>query len=90
MTKAYFVYILRSMKNGRLYTGSTDNVDKRLGEHNEGHNAAARYTRPYSLLHVERFPSRIEAVQRERYLKTGKGRRDLEQILSSKTTFAGS
>jgi putative endonuclease len=77
----FFVYILRSEKNGRLYTGSSDNVEKRLGEHNAGRSKATRYIKPFKLLYKEEFATRAEAVRRERLLKTGKGREELAAIL---------
>ncbi len=80
----FFVYVLKSQKNGRLYTGSTDNVERRLMEHNSGQSHATRHVRPFDLLHVESFQTRSQAVQRERVLKTGKGRDELEKILRNK------
>ncbi len=77
----FFAYVLRSKKNGRLYTGSTDNVQRRLEEHNSGHSKATRYIRPFELLHAEQFATRADAVQRERELKTGKGRDELRRLL---------
>ena len=74
----YYTYILRSQKNGRYYTGSTQNVEKRLSEHNAGASASTRYTRPFVLIHREAFPARRDAVRRERFLKTGVGRKWIE------------
>jgi putative endonuclease len=76
-----FIYVLRSLKNGRLYTGSTSDIQKRFAEHNAGVNKATRFTRPFELLHTESFATRAEAVQRERFLKTGLGRQELKKIL---------
>src|SRR5882672_8996040 len=78
-TFMYFVYILRSLKNKRFYTGSTDNVERRFAEHNSGRSKATRHVRPFELLHVERYSTRTEAVRRERLLKTGKGRNELKK-----------
>lgn len=75
----YYVYVLISRKNGRFYTGSTDHVNRRLAEHNEGRSAATRNTRPFDLLLVEAFETRKQAVQREQYLKTGLGRQELHR-----------
>lgn len=79
----YYVYVIRSLKNRRLYTGSTDNVKRRLYEHNSGLSKATKYTRPFELLHQEQYDSRSEAYRREMYLKTGKGREELKKILGS-------
>ena len=77
----YFVYILKSQKNGRLYTGSTNNLNDRLRRHNAGESKATRHTRPFDLLYYESFLSRTEAVRRERCFKTGKGREELAELL---------
>ena len=77
----YYVYVLRSLKNERLYTGSTDNLKRRLFEHNIGKSKYSRLTKPFKLLHYEEFLTRIEAVRREKYLKTGKGREELKRLI---------
>ncbi len=77
----YFVYVLRSLKNGRLYTGSTDNVARRISEHNSGKSKATRHTRPFELLYTESYNTRTEAYQREMFLKTGHGRQELKELL---------
>ena len=77
----YFVYVLKSSKNNRYYTGSTKDLRKRLKEHNSGKSAYTRLTRPFELIYYEKYPTRKEAVKREREFKTGKGREELKQIL---------
>lgn len=77
----YYVYILRSQKNGRLYTGSTNNLERRIFEHNSGKSQYTSLTRPFILLHFEMFSTNLEARKREKYLKTGKGRKEIEQLL---------
>jgi len=77
----YYTYILKSLKNDRYYTGSTDNLNKRLCEHNSGRSKYTRSTRPFKLMHYETFQSRAEAVQREKYFKTGKGREKFKKLI---------
>jgi putative endonuclease len=79
-TNMYYVYILKSLKDGKLYTGVTNNPDRRLQEHNSGKNSATRYRRPFILIHTECFVSKGKALQRERYLKTPKGSFEKFQI----------
>lgn len=79
----YYVYVLRSLKNAKLYTGSTNSIDKRLQEHNNGLSKATKYNRPFELLHLETFTNRSEAYNREMYLKTGKGREEVQKLLGS-------
>jgi putative endonuclease len=78
----YYVYVLRSEKNNRLYTGCTDNVARRVTEHNSGMSKATKYGRPYRLLYHEAAPTKEDALRREKYLKTGRGREELQQILA--------
>ena len=77
----FYVYVLRSLKNCRLYTGSTDNVERRLQEHNSGRSKATKYYTPFELVHQERYDNRRLAYRREMYLKTGKGREELKRLL---------
>jgi putative endonuclease len=70
---SYAVYILKSEKQGRYYIGSSSSVGTRLMVHN---SPSARWTKryqPWSVLHVEEFATRAEAVQRERFFKSLKG-----------------
>jgi len=70
----FFVYILKSLKNNRNYIGSTNNPERRLQEHNSGESKYTSLTRPFKLIHSEIFNTRDEAVKRELFLKSGKGR----------------
>ena len=76
----YHVYVLRSDKTGRRYVGSSQDPEKRLGEHNNGQSLATKHGVPWKLIHHEEFPTRAEAVRRERFYKTGKGREALDQL----------
>ncbi|MCX6762135.1 MAG: GIY-YIG nuclease family protein [Candidatus Moranbacteria bacterium] len=78
----FFVYILRSIKDGKLYIGQTNNLEDRLLRHNSGKVTATRNRRPLTITHQEEYPSRTEAMQREKYLKSLKG--DLERKLNIK------
>ena len=78
----YVVYVLRSLVNKRLYIGQTNNIDRRLLEHNEGHSHYTRLTKPFELVYREEFSTRSDAVNRELELKSGKGREWLKVILA--------
>ncbi len=80
----FFVYVLQSERTGRLYIGSTENLERRLAEHNTDLATATKNRGPWRLMHSEFFTTRKEAMARERYLKTGKGRAQLHGILSSR------
>jgi len=75
----YYVYVLKSIRNGRFYVGSTNNIQRRLLEHNNGKSKYTKLTKPFQLLHSEEFSIRYEAVKREMALKSGQGRQWLKQ-----------
>lgn len=67
----YFVYILRTSFN-TLYIGQTNNLEKRLKEHQSKGSKSAKYTRSFDscqLVYQEEYPTRLEAMRREYQLK---------------------
>ena len=70
----YFTYVLYSPGYDRIYIGQTDNPEKRLERHNLGLVKSTKAYRPWKLIHYESFPSRSEAVKREKELKSHQGR----------------
>ncbi|HTS16800.1 MAG TPA: GIY-YIG nuclease family protein [Verrucomicrobiae bacterium] len=76
---AYYVYVLRSQKSGRLYIGSSADPDARLKAHNAGRSQWSRRLRPWVRVRLEEHPNRQTAEKRERYLKSGWGRRWLSK-----------
>jgi putative endonuclease len=77
-----FAYILRSEVNGVLYKGSTEDLEARLTQHNSGMvNYTSKYM-PWKLIHFEAFDTRSEAMARERFFKSGRGRDWLKQHLA--------
>ena len=75
------VYVLRSLKNGRLYTGSTDDISRRVEEHSRGKTAYTRNAGPFELVYSEPATDRLAARRRERFLKSGQGREELKRLL---------
>jgi len=76
----FSVYVLRSKRTGRLYTGSTADLVRRLGEHNSGLSGSTKQGVPWELLHHEEYLTRADAMRRERELKSGKGRDELRRL----------
>ena len=66
----YFVYILYSKKDAKLYTGCTNNLRARVKKHNTGAVKATKLRRPLALIYKEEYTSKSEAFKRERFLKT--------------------
>ncbi|HOH84052.1 MAG TPA: GIY-YIG nuclease family protein [Bacteroidales bacterium] len=82
----YTVYVLKSLSTGKLYTGQTEDIKRRLNEHQTG-TGPVRYTKgrgPWELVYTEEYDERSQAMKREKYLKTGAGRDFLHRIIQSK------
>ena len=63
------VYIIKG-KDGKLYTGITNNLDRRLKEHNSGHGGRfTRFRGPFELCHAEEAATRSDALKREAEIK---------------------
>ena len=80
----FFVYVIRSEKDGRLYVGLTADVERRLDEHNSGTTQSTKFYRPWVLVKSEQFETRIAAREREKYLKSGFGKTYLKSLLRTK------
>lgn len=76
----YYVYLLQG-KNNNLYIGYTDNLKKRLEEHNRGLNFSTKPYRPWQLVFYEAYLNEKDAKRREKYLKTSQGSRLLKRML---------
>ena len=76
-TVMFYTYILKSKKNGRMYTGSTNDLRKRLSEHNRGLSGYTKRRGPFELIYYEACTEQVDARSRELYLKSGKGKRYL-------------
>lgn len=76
----YIVYILRSQKDGKRYIGITNNLERRLQEHNSGKTKSTKTRIPVDVIYIETYDSLREARLREKYLKTSAGRRYLKEI----------
>jgi putative endonuclease len=79
----YYVYILQSLKDGSLYTGYTSDLKRRFEQHNSGKSSATKPFRPYKLIFYEAFANRIDAKNREEYLKSGWGLKSIKTMLKN-------
>ncbi len=77
----FWVYVIQSEKDTWTYTDNTNNVKRRLCEHNMGKMNSTRHHRPFKLIYTEGFSSRREAVSREKFLKTGQGREFRKKLI---------
>ena len=77
----YWIYVLWSKKLKKRYVGSTGHLLKRVKEHNQGTNKFTSGGIPWVLKSSEQYPTRREARQREHYLKSGAGRKWLDECV---------
>ncbi len=77
----YYVYILRSEKDGNFYTGMTNDLQRRLHEHNGGFVNSTKARIPFELLYSETFVSREQARTKEKWFKSGGGREFRNSLL---------
>ena len=77
----YFVYILKSTKTKELYKGLTNNLERRIKEHNKDRAAGTRGKGFWKLVYYEKFNTLEKARIRERYFKSGIGREKLKNLI---------
>lgn len=78
----YYIYILKSVKTGRHYIGSTSNTENRLKKHNSHGNKSTKQGIPWILIYKEDFPTKQLAYKREREIKRHKGGQAFKKLLS--------
>ena len=81
----FYVYVLESESSDRLYTGHTKNIDERVNQHNSGKSRYTRGRGPWRLMFYEEYATRGEAMVREKFLKTGRGRDWIKSKLAGRT-----
>ncbi len=79
----YKVYVIKSEIDKRLYVGLTENIERRLKEHNNGKTRSTKGYIPWVLVYTEEINDRPEARIREKYLKFGSGKEYLKRIIGS-------
>ena len=77
----YYVYLLKSEKDGKFYTGSTDDLKRRIAEHEAGYVKSTVHRKPLKLIYYEACIDEDDARRRERYLKSGAGKKYLRNRL---------
>lgn len=81
LSSKYYIYTLLSLKDNKFYTGFTTDLKKRLTEHAKGLVTSTRLRRPFRLIHYEYFINIKDAKAREKFLKSGFGRKQLKIAL---------
>ncbi len=85
----FYTYILQSKKDKKLYTGFTNDLRKRFNEHNSGRNFSTKGRGPFELIYYEACINEQDARSREKYLKTGMGKRYLKNRLKCFLSLTG-
>jgi putative endonuclease len=85
----YYVYVMQSKKDKQLYTGFTRDLQNRLQEHNEGRVSSTKERGPFELIYYEACLNEQDALAREKYLKSGMGKRYLKNRLKRFLSLMG-
>jgi putative endonuclease len=75
----YYVYVIKSLKDGKIYVGHTNDLRERIEEHNKGTVKSTHGRRPLKLIYYEASNILRDAIEREKSLKTGFGRAYLKR-----------
>jgi len=81
--KQYFVYVLKSSTDGKFYIGCSDDVERRIKEHNSGYTRSTKGRGPFVLLGQKGYDSRKEALEAEKWLKRQKDRKAIIRFLKT-------
>jgi putative endonuclease len=79
----FFVYAISSLCRNYIYVGMTDNLERRVQQHNLGNEKTTKPYLPYILLYSESLENRSDARIREKYWKSGTGKRKLRKMRES-------
>src|SRR3989344_5718112 len=83
IARMYYVYVLKSLRDGELYIGRTNDLKRRLKEHNGGESFATSFRAPFDPIYYESYKDERDAVRRERALKLrGNARKHLMNRIS--------
>jgi putative endonuclease len=85
----FYTYVLQSEKDGKFYTGFSRDLRKRFKEHFQGKVESTKGRGPFTLVYYEACVDINDAVSRERYLKTGMGKRFLKNRLKRFLSLTG-
>ena len=81
--KFHYTYILLSLKDKKLYAGSSDDLKSRFEQHQKGKVSSTKDRRPLELIYYESCLQKKDAIKREKYFKTYKGKLFLKNRLKS-------
>ncbi len=85
----YYVYVIQSKKDKQFYTGFTRDLENRIREHNEGRVSSTKERGPFELIYYEACLNEQDGLAREKYLKSGMGKRYLKNRLKRFLSLTG-
>jgi len=85
----FYVYVLKSKKDNKWYTGSTNDLRKRFNQHNSGKSTWTKGRGPFEIIYYEACFNEDDARSREKYLKSGMGKRYLKNRLKRFLSLTG-
>ena len=85
----HYTYILKSKKTGLLYTGVTSDLRKRFLQHNSGKSPYTKGKGPFIIIYYEASLNEEDASAREKYLKSGMGKRYIKNRLKRFLSLTG-
>ncbi|PIR73337.1 MAG: excinuclease ABC subunit C [Candidatus Moranbacteria bacterium CG10_big_fil_rev_8_21_14_0_10_35_21] len=76
------MYFKNYIQTEKIYIGSTNNLVRRIEDHNNGNTRSTKYFVPWKLVYFEEYPTKKEAIIRERQLKKWKNRIRIEELIN--------
>ncbi len=86
---SFYVYVLKSDSDGKFYTGCTNDLRKRFNQHRKGQVKSTEERLPLKLIYYEMCTNQSDAYNREKYLKTGMGKRYIKNRLKGFLSLTG-
>ena len=77
----FTTYVLRNTKTGKHYIGSTNDIERRISEHNRGQTRSTRQEGHWIVIYTEIFGSSIKAKEREKQIKSYKGGNAFKKLM---------
>ena len=79
----YYVYVIKSLRQNWIYVGMTEDIERRLEQHNRGWNVSTKSHAPFRLIFSETYSDNLGARKREKYLKSAAGKRFIRKYIES-------
>ena len=78
----FYLYIIKSSKDGSFYTGQCQDLEERVSRHNKGYTRSTKSKMSWHLVYCEQYDTRSEAIKRELYIKKQKSRLYINELIS--------